>query len=254
VQFVSDLLALPQLLTWPVAVALIVFSFFMSAMTAVLGVGGGTGMLAIMASVFPPALLIPIHGIVQLGSNAGRAVVMRQHVHRRIFTYFLIGGVAGTAAAANVFVILPAQILQIALAAFIILLVWAPTIKKFSVPDRGFLAVGFVVNFVGMFLGAAGPLFGACLSTDKLSKHIVVATQGACVSTHYLLKAIAFGIIGFNYNEWLPFIIAMIVAGFIGTLVGGKLLDRLPEKSFAKAFRAVLTVFALKLLWDGLMG
>ena len=253
-EFVTDFLTLPELLNGPVALALVVFSFFMSAMTAVLGVGGGTGMLAIMAPLFPPALLIPIHGIVQLGSNAGRAVVMREHVHGRIFIYFLLGGVVGTVAAAQLFVALPAKVLQVALAVFIIFLVWTPTIKKLSVPDRGFLVVGVVVNFVGMFLGAAGPLFGACLSTDRLGKHVVVATQGACVSTHYLLKAVAFGVIGFNYVEWLPFITTMVVAGFIGTLVGGRLLDRVPEKSFARAFRAVLTVFALKLLWDGMLG
>ena len=92
---------LPDSLSWPVAAGLIVFSFFMSAMTAVLGVGGGTGMLAVMAGIFPPVTLIPIHGVVQLGSNGGRALVMLKHVHRKIFGYFFAGGLIGTAAAAN---------------------------------------------------------------------------------------------------------------------------------------------------------
>ena len=243
---------LPELLSWPIASALLVCSFIMSAMTAVLGVGGGTGMLAVMAPLFPPAVLIPIHGIVQLGSNGGRAIVMRAHVHRAIFWYFLIGGIVGTVIAANVFVALPANVLQVVLAVFIVILVWAPKFTKFNVSDRGFLGVGLVVNFLGMFLGAAGPLFGACMSTERHSRHTIVATQGACVSTHYLLKAIAFGVIGFAYEQWLPFIVAMVAAGFAGTLLGGRLLEKLPEKSFATAFRVVLTIFALKLLWTGL--
>lgn len=242
---------LPDLLSLPIACALIICSFVMSAMTAVLGVGGGTGMLAVMASLFPPAVLIPIHGIVQLGSNGGRAVMMREHVHRPIFVYFLLGGLFGTVLAANLFVALPADLLQVVLAVFIIILVWAPKFTKFNVSDRGFLGVGFVVNFLGMFLGAAGPLFGACMATDRHSRHTIVATQGACVSTHYLLKVAAFGAIGFAYDEWLPFIAAMVLAGFVGTLIGGRLLEKLPEKSFALAFRVVLTIFALKLLWDG---
>lgn len=243
---------LPDSLPWPFAVALVVASFFLSAMTAVLGVGGGTGMLAIMAPLFPPAVLIPIHGIIQLGSNGGRAIVMREHVHRRIFVYFLAGGVIGTVIAANVFIALPGPLLQILLAVFIVILVWAPKFKQFSVSDKGFLGVGVVVNFLGMFLGAAGPLFGACMAADRHSKHTIVATQGACVSTHYLLKAIAFGVIGFAYEAWLPFIVVMVASGFAGTLLGGRILEKVPEKSFGTAFRVVLTIFALKLLWDGI--
>ncbi|MEM7407353.1 MAG: sulfite exporter TauE/SafE family protein [Pseudomonadota bacterium] len=242
---------LPELLSWPVALALLVCSFLMSATTAVLGVGGGVGMLAVMAPLFPPAVLLPIHGIVQLGSNGGRAIIMREHVHRRIFVFFLAGGIVGTILAANLFVALPTAALQIVLALFIVFLVWAPKIRKFSVSDEGFLGVGFVVNFLGMFLGAAGPLFGACMASDRHNRHTIVATQGACVSMHYLLKAIAFGIIGFAYTEWVAFIVAMVAAGFGGTLAGGKLLDKVPEQQFARAFRIILTIFALKLLWDG---
>jgi uncharacterized membrane protein YfcA len=43
----------------------------------------------------------------------------------------------------------------------------------------------------------------------------------------------------------------MIGLGFLGTLVGTRLLDRLPERSFARAFRLVLSGLALKLVWDG---
>ncbi len=244
---------LPDGLSWPVALGLVIFSFFMSGLTAVLGVGGGTGMLAVMAGVFPPATLIPVHGVVQLGSNAGRAAVMWRHVHKRIFAYFIAGGLLGTVLAANLFVVLPASALQIALGFFILFLVWAPKLKKFNVSVPGFLVVGIVVNFLGMFLGAVGPIVGACLSAEHLPRHTVVATQGACVSSHYFMKALAFGVIGFAYVPWLLFIGAMLLAGFAGTLTGGKLLDRLPEKSFAAAFRVVLSIFALKLIWVGLV-
>ena len=43
----------------------------------------------------------------------------------------------------------------------------------------------------------------------------------------------------------------MIASGFAGTLLGGRILDKVPERAFGTAFRVVLTIFALKLLWDG---
>ena len=39
--------------------------------------------LAVLASVLPPTVVIPVHGIVQIGSNLGRAVVMRAIAARR---------------------------------------------------------------------------------------------------------------------------------------------------------------------------
>ena len=51
-----------------------------SLMTATLGIGGGVLLLVIMAQLVPIAALIPVHGLVQLGSNANRAIMTRQHI------------------------------------------------------------------------------------------------------------------------------------------------------------------------------
>ncbi|MDY0191288.1 MAG: hypothetical protein RBR22_11190, partial [Desulfuromonas sp.] len=54
---------------WAVLV-LIVTACLTSAMTAALGVGGGVLLLAVMSMLLPAAAIIPLHGLVQLGSNA----------------------------------------------------------------------------------------------------------------------------------------------------------------------------------------
>ncbi|MEM6762274.1 MAG: hypothetical protein AAF615_05310, partial [Pseudomonadota bacterium] len=54
------------------ALALIAFSVITSAVTALLGIGGGVLILIAMTFVIPIEALIAIHGAVQLGSNAGR--------------------------------------------------------------------------------------------------------------------------------------------------------------------------------------
>ena len=51
------------------ATLLIVASFFTSLITASLGIGGGVLLLAILASTLPITALIPVHGLVQLGST-----------------------------------------------------------------------------------------------------------------------------------------------------------------------------------------
>ncbi len=51
------------------ATLLIVISFFTSAMTAAFGIGGGVAMLGALAGTVPPAVIVAVHGLVQLGSN-----------------------------------------------------------------------------------------------------------------------------------------------------------------------------------------
>ena len=74
---------LPPEVSPSLAIILIVVSYFTSALTAIVGVGGGIFLIGVMASFLSPAIVIPIHATVQLGSNAGRAALMRRSTMRR---------------------------------------------------------------------------------------------------------------------------------------------------------------------------
>ena len=50
---------------------------------------------------------------------------------------------------------------------------------------------------------------------------------------------------------WLPMLALMIGLGFLGTMLGRRLLDRVPEKRFATGFKLMLTALALKIVADG---
>ena len=76
-------------LGWALAGGLAAASFVTSFITAAFGIGGGGVLLALLASVLPPAALIPVHGLVQLGSNAGRAAIMARHCDRGVLAVFL---------------------------------------------------------------------------------------------------------------------------------------------------------------------
>ena len=89
-----DLLISPALNHFSI-VALVVLSFLCSALTAAVGAGGGLLMLSVMASTMPAAAVIPVHGIVQLGSNGGRALLARSHIAPRVTALLLAGGAAG---------------------------------------------------------------------------------------------------------------------------------------------------------------
>ena len=98
---------LPDSLGTAWAVALVAASFITAAISAAFGIGGGVAMLAVMLAVLPPAVVLPIHGVVQAGSNAGRLVTLRHSVQRSMLAWFTVGTIAGIVAASLVLIALP---------------------------------------------------------------------------------------------------------------------------------------------------
>ena len=50
-------------------------------LSAVAGLGGGIVLLAVIAQFHAPVIAIPIHGGIQLASNASRATILRSHIN-----------------------------------------------------------------------------------------------------------------------------------------------------------------------------
>ena len=60
-----------------------VLACFTAAFGVVAGLGGGIVLIGFMAMVFPPVALIPVHGVVQAGSNVTRTIIAHKQKHRQ---------------------------------------------------------------------------------------------------------------------------------------------------------------------------
>jgi uncharacterized membrane protein YfcA len=233
------------------AAGLVVLSFFTSLLAATAGLGGGVIMLAAMASVMPAQAVIPTHGVIQLGSNAGRAGIMRQSIRWPVLGWFAIGALLGAAVGGSLVVALPAPALKLILGLFILYSVWGPRLHRMRIADRAFTLVGVGTTFITMFVGGTGPFVAAFVNPARFGKEPTVATHAACMTLQHGLKVGVFVLLGFAFAPWLPLLVAMIVAGFLGTVTGRAVLMKLPEKVFKVLFNTVLTLLALRLTWSG---
>ncbi|GAA0786119.1 sulfite exporter TauE/SafE family protein [Roseibium denhamense] len=235
-------------LHWGAALLLIIASFGTSAMTAAVGLGGGVTLIAIMAAVMPAAALVPVHGVIQLGSNAGRALVQLKHIDWLIALWFALGAAAGAGLGGAIAVELPDEILKTGIGIFILWIVWGRPPKFQKARKRAMAGAGFASTFLSMFFGAAGPVGGAVLSTLGLTRHQFVANQAVTALIMHVFKIVVFGLLGFAFAPWAELIVLMIASGFLGTLVGSSLLGKMNEAAFKTGFKWVMTVLALNLL------
>ena len=241
---------LPDQISHLSSVILIIASFFTSALTAAVGLGGGIALIAIMATFMPPSALVPIHGVVQIGSNTGRAIVQLKHVDWLIFLWFTSGAVFGAAIGGSIAVELPPEILRVGIGVFVLWVIWGKAPKFGRAPKRAMAIAGLVSTFLSMFFGAAGPIGGAVLSTLGLTRHGFVANQAVTATVMHVFKIIAFGALGFAFAPWAGLIVLMIFSGFLGTLSGSRLLGKMDEKTFKTGFKWVMTLLALNLFWQ----
>lgn len=209
-------------------------------------------MLATMALFLSPAVLIPLHGIVQLGSNLGRSALMYKHIIKGILPAFILGAVIGTIAGGQMLIAIPSDTLKGILGVFIIYAVWAPKFKARNPSHKTFFGVGVFSSIITMFIGATGPFVSPFVVAASDEHTQTVATHGALMSIQHLLKLLVFGALGFTFTPYIPLLIGLIVMGFIGSLIGKHTLRLLPERVFKNGLKAVLTIIAIRLLFGAI--
>lgn len=252
-EWFSTLEVIPGALSTLDGVLLVGISFLTSMLTAAVGIGGGMLLLAVMAQILPVPAIVPVHGVVQLGSNAGRALILGPNIDNRLLLYFLAGSIIGAFIGGQIVVALPLMYLQLVLAVFILFSTWGPKLASNTPGTKGLLVGGFLSTLLTMFVGATGPFVAVMLKRLGLDKLTQVATMAACMSAQHALKVVAFAMLGFAFSPFLPLILLMIATGFLGTLVGRRLLDRLSEQTFSNVLKWVLTLLAFRLLWKALI-
>ena len=214
------------------------------------GAAGGVMLLGLMALALPPAVLLPLHTVVMLGSGITRTMIMWRDVIRGTVLPFLAGAVVGAIAGANVFVALPQSMLLLILGVFMLVVTWLPKLGRIGRERGRFAVLGFFATFLGVFVSATGSLLAPFLASHTPNRYKLVATMGALMTITHVAKLAAFGFIGFAIGSYLPLMAAMIAAGAVGNWLGEVALHKTSEQRFRVVLQVILTLLALRLIWS----
>ena len=242
-----------NMLSPTMAAGLIVLAGLTSFITAAFGAGGGLLLLVVMASIMPMSAVIPVHGLVQLGSNANRMLLTLKHIDLRMLIYFSVGGIVGALSASLLVTQLPLELMKLVVGIFVLYILWATTPAIRETSRLGRVIVGAITSFLSNFVGASGPMVGSYMYLNGYEKLRFTATFSSSMTFQHCLKAFVYSAIGFSFWQWLPLIIAMIASGAIGTWFGIKLLNKLPAEKFKLVFRIILTLLCVQLVWQAIV-
>ena len=202
-----------------------------------------------LAIKLPPFALLPIHGIVQIGSNFGRTIIFLKDIKKDVIIPFSLGTILGSFLGGTFFVQIEPWLLQLIVAVFIL---WSVFGKIPAVGASHITLGGIFSGFFTMFFGASGTLVAGMVKTMKLEPVNHLATHSALMTIQHSAKVVIFGFVGFAYAEYFFLIAGMIISGFIGTVIGKKILIKFGKKYFKIVLNTILTLIALNLVWNSI--
>ena len=225
-----------------------IVTFLTSTIAAIVGLGGGMMLIAILPSFLPINALIPVHGLTQMTSNLSRAVFGYKDVQYEVIPKFLLGSFLGIGIFASILNFISLEYVPLFIGVYILLSLWSEKFNEKIKRYESYFLAGFFQTGLSIVVGATGPLTMTLLLKDYKNKDEVVATSAALMSLSHILKVFVFMYFGFVFFDYIGIIIAMVIGAIAGSWVGTKLRNIIDGKKFTIILKVLLTTLAIKVI------
>lgn len=235
-------------------VGLFLLVTFGSLLTGLTGLGGGTLILAGLLLFFPPELALPLHSFTQFTANALRAGFFFKKVSWKTVGSYALLMLPFAWLGAELFEHINSSILKIIVGALILASVIPWKLKFQSAPRTStFVIAGGLSGFMGIFVGAVGPVVTPLFNRLPLGREGNLSTKSAGQMCLQLSKIIAFGgAAGVNYLAIKENIGILMLGSFIGVGISIPLGKKISDQKFDLAVNVLLTLISIKVLYEGI--
>jgi hypothetical protein len=238
----------------PQVVLLTIAALAASTLAAVAGFGGAAILLPVLVALFGPRDAIPILTIAQLVGNGSRVVINRDAVDRRIVGWFALGGIPAALVGGFLFAAAPLDALTRLIGAFLLASVaWRHIRPRPSgaLGPRTFTVIGAFFAFASALVGSIGPLMAPFFLAAGLVKSAYIGTEAAATVVMHVAKLVAYGTAALLTATTVGIGLVMAPAMIVGSLVGKRIVDRLPERVFVAIIEVVLVLAGLAFVIGG---
>jgi uncharacterized protein len=237
--------------------AILVFGLAAGTVGGIVGFGGSTILMPVLALAFGPKEAVPIMAIAGVLANLSRVAVWWREVDWRAAAVYCATGIPFAALGARTLLALDPRVIEFVLGAFFLIMI--PT-------RRRLLNRGVSIGMPGLALAGAGVgyLSGLVASTGPLNTPFFLAyglTRGAFVSTEALGSLGVFGTKTMVFHTFGALPSDTVARGLIvgssmmgGALVAKRFLAHLEPRQFQLLMDVAMMAAGLTLLWSALRG
>ncbi|MDX5330549.1 MAG: TSUP family transporter [Caulobacteraceae bacterium] len=232
--------------------------FAAAAISGLLGMAGGSLLMAVLTYALPVSAALALHGAAQLASNLSRMAFNLRHVRFASVGWFGLGsGLAMAGLAVVAFT--PSKTLVFLGMGLLPIFVWLPPRwipLDAARPAHAFVG-GLLSTVLALTAGVSGPLSELFLVRSALNRHEVIGTKAAFQVFAHLAKLVFYGgallgAAGDGAAAGPALILLAVLAAVAGSAVGRRLLDHLPEARFRRWRRWIFTAIGAGFLIQGL--
>lgn len=183
--------------------------------------------------------------------NIGRVIFFRYRIDKKLIFLFGIPSVILTIFGASLVNYIPQDILKVILGLFLSLFAAASLIKPdFRFPASKPYAIiggGFSGFFAGL-IGTGGALRGAFLTAFGLEKEVYIRTAALLALAVDMTRIPIYFAGKFLEPKYYFYIPVLFVAALVGSYVGRKIINKIPQQIFRNLVLLAIAIIGLKFL------
>jgi uncharacterized protein len=231
--------------------ALVTFGALVTSLT---GLGGGTLILAGLLLVYPPELAIPLHSFTQLTANGLRTGVFYKSVNWKIVGAYASLMLPAAWLGAKIFDLINPSWLKVLVGTLILISILPVRWKTQGEPrTHTFVILGALSGFLGIFVGAVGPMVLPFFNRLKIHREGMLSTKSGGQMLLQLSKIIAFtGAAGINFAQLKGHVGVLVLGSLVGVAASIPLGKRISDQRFDLIINILLGLISLKVLVEGL--
>jgi len=233
---------------------LVVGTLAASTIAAVTGFGGAAVLLPFLVAVFGVRDAIPALTIAQLVGNGSRGWFNRAEVNYQVVGWFALGSLPAGLLGGVLFASAPLPILTRLLGGFLLLVVVFRHVQKLKMPQmrlRWFAPLGILTSFLSAVVGTAGPIVAPFFLAFGLVKGAYIGTEALSAVVMHASKLVAYSSADVLSMRGLAIGLLLGPILILGSFVGKKIVNRVPDQVFVMLIEIVLLVSGALLLVHG---
>jgi uncharacterized membrane protein YfcA len=216
--------------------------FFLAALICeILGTLGGFGSSVFFVPVaqffYSFQLVLGITSLLHVFSNISKLLLFGKHINYRLMYFYGVPGVLLVLAGAYFTTQVKLEFAQLALGIFLVLfsivLLYYDNLKLKATQGSAVISGG-LAGLIAGFCGTGGAIRGISMAAFALPKSVFVATSAAIDLGIDVSRSIVYVQHNYFTRDLLWMLPYLMVISYVGSYIGKKWLERIPEATFRK--------------------